>query len=56
MSDLLTPYLSPILIEKAVREALLEDIGDAGDITTNATIPVTATASATISKIGRAHV
>lgn len=35
----LKPHLSPILIRKAIDEALLEDLGRAGDITTNATIP-----------------
>lgn len=49
MSDNLTPYLSPILIEEAVRAALLEDLGDAGDITTNSTIPADAIAHATMS-------
>lgn len=49
MSNNLAPYLSPILIEEAVRAALLEDLGDAGDITTNSTIPVDATAIATMS-------
>jgi nicotinate-nucleotide pyrophosphorylase (carboxylating) len=44
MSKLL-PHLSPILIRKAIDEALLEDLGRAGDITTNATIPADATAS-----------
>ena len=38
MSDL-KPHLSPILIRKAVEDSLLEDLGRAGDITTNATIP-----------------
>ncbi len=33
------PYLSPLVIEKAVRAALEEDIGRAGDITSAATIP-----------------
>lgn len=32
-------YLSPLIIEKAVRSALEEDIGRAGDITSIATIP-----------------
>ncbi len=40
----LNPYLSPILIRKAVDEALLEDLGRAGDITSNATIPADAKA------------
>lgn len=40
----LKPHLSPILIRKAIDEALLEDLGRAGDITTNATIPVEAIA------------
>ena len=36
MSDF---YLSPLLFEKAVRAALEEDLGRAGDITTLACIP-----------------
>jgi len=39
------PHLSSILVRKAVEEALLEDLGRAGDITTNATIPANATAT-----------
>ncbi len=35
----LKPHLSPVLIRRAVDKALLEDLGRAGDITTNATIP-----------------
>jgi nicotinate-nucleotide pyrophosphorylase (carboxylating) len=40
-SDLLAPgaFLSPLLIEDAVRRALEEDLGRAGDITSAATIP-----------------
>lgn len=41
--------LSPLLIEPAIRAALLEDIGRAGDLTTEATIPATAMAHGTIS-------
>jgi nicotinate-nucleotide pyrophosphorylase (carboxylating) len=39
--DLLAPgaFLSPLIVGKAVREALAEDLGRAGDITTAATIP-----------------
>lgn len=44
MSEL-KPHLSPILIRKAIDEALLEDLGRAGDITTNATIPADANAT-----------
>jgi nicotinate-nucleotide pyrophosphorylase (carboxylating) len=40
--------LSPLLIEDAVRAALAEDLGRAGDVTTQATIPATANASAVI--------
>ena len=43
MSEL-KPHLPPILIRKAIDEALLEDLGRAGDITTNATIPSDANA------------
>jgi nicotinate-nucleotide pyrophosphorylase (carboxylating) len=39
-------HLSPHLIAKAVGEALAEDLGSAGDITTDATVPETARASA----------
>ena len=42
----LPAHLSPILIEEAVRAALLEDLGRAGDVTSNATIPVDAKAKA----------
>ena len=45
----LKPHLSPVLVSRAVEEALLEDLGRAGDITTNATIPDTAKASVVIS-------
>ena len=41
----LNPHLSPVLIRKAVEEALLEDLGRAGDMTSNATIPQEATAT-----------
>ena len=34
-----SPYLNPLLYDKLVRAALEEDIGRAGDITTQATIP-----------------
>ena len=40
--------LSPVLIEDAVRRALAEDLGLAGDITTDATIPDNAMARAVI--------
>ncbi|WDI30341.1 carboxylating nicotinate-nucleotide diphosphorylase [Hyphococcus flavus] len=40
--------LSPLIIEDAVARALKEDFGDAGDITTNATIPAAAKATAVI--------
>jgi nicotinate-nucleotide pyrophosphorylase (carboxylating) len=43
------PQLPAILIEEAVRAALLEDLGRAGDITSNATIPPDAKAVATLS-------
>jgi nicotinate-nucleotide pyrophosphorylase (carboxylating) len=42
------PALSPLLIADAVRAALQEDLGRAGDITTQATIPASAQASAVI--------
>lgn len=40
--------LSPLVVEDAVARALKEDFGDAGDITTNATIPAGAHAKAVI--------
>ena len=40
--------MSPLLVEDAVARALREDFGDAGDITTNATIPANATTTAKI--------
>jgi nicotinate-nucleotide pyrophosphorylase (carboxylating) len=39
-------FLSPLAIDEAVRRALDEDLGRAGDITSNATIPETAQAHA----------
>ena len=47
MTNLL-PELSPLFIETAVRAALEEDLGRAGDITTQATIPAKASATAVI--------
>jgi nicotinate-nucleotide pyrophosphorylase (carboxylating) len=41
-------FLNPLLIDDAVRRALEEDLGRAGDITTLATIPASATARAVI--------
>lgn len=45
------PFIQPlpaILVEPVVRAALLEDLGRAGDITTDAIIPITATMAAVI--------
>lgn len=42
------PQLPRLLIDKTVRRALVEDLGRAGDITTMATIPKAATASAVL--------
>jgi nicotinate-nucleotide pyrophosphorylase (carboxylating) len=42
------PHLLPILVGEAVRAALLEDLGRAGDITSNATIPADARAKAVL--------
>ena len=39
-------FFNPILLENAVRAALDEDLGHAGDITTMATIPADMQASA----------
>ena len=50
------PELSPHLVEAAVRAALAEDLGRAGDITSQATIPASAQAVAVIAarkKAGR---
>jgi nicotinate-nucleotide pyrophosphorylase (carboxylating) len=41
------PKLDPALVDAAVRAALAEDLGQAGDITSAATIPADATATAT---------
>ncbi len=49
----MTAFLNPFLIEEAVRAALSEDLGRAGDITTLATIPAAATATAAI--VSREH-
>ncbi|EFL90647.1 carboxylating nicotinate-nucleotide diphosphorylase [Ahrensia sp. R2A130] len=40
------PSLPPVMVRDAVRAALLEDLGLAGDLTSNATIPASATARA----------
>jgi nicotinate-nucleotide pyrophosphorylase (carboxylating) len=47
-NDLLAPnaFLNPLVVEEAVRRALAEDLGRAGDITSMATIPETKTATA----------
>lgn len=42
------PRMSPLIIEDAVKRALQEDFGDAGDITTKAAIPPDATSKAVI--------
>jgi nicotinate-nucleotide pyrophosphorylase (carboxylating) len=42
------PVLDPIQVSRAVEAALAEDLGRAGDITTNATIPASARATAVI--------
>ncbi len=44
----LPPYLSPLIREDAIKRALVEDLGVAGDITSNATIPAEAIASCSI--------
>jgi len=46
MTPSLRPQLSPLMIEDLVRNALLEDLGRAGDITTYATIGPEKTATA----------
>lgn len=45
----LRPALPGLLVEDAIRAALLEDLGRAGDITSNATIPADAVARAILS-------
>jgi nicotinate-nucleotide pyrophosphorylase (carboxylating) len=49
-SSLLCPdaFLSPLEIDQAVRRALAEDLGRAGDVTSIATIPADTSASATV--------
>src|SRR5215210_8159090 len=42
------PALPPLLIEPVVRAALLEDLGRAGDITTDAVVPAEARLSGVI--------
>ncbi|WP_310621043.1 carboxylating nicotinate-nucleotide diphosphorylase [Flexibacterium corallicola] len=42
------PTLSPLMVDEAVKAALLEDLGRAGDITSQATIPADAQANAVI--------
>ena len=49
MTDALAPSLPPLMIEAMVRAALLEDLGRAGDITTQAVIAPAMTAEATLS-------
>ncbi|MEK1852848.1 MAG: carboxylating nicotinate-nucleotide diphosphorylase [Phyllobacterium sp.] len=44
-----SPSLPQLLIEDAVRAALLEDLGRAGDITTSSTLPEEVTAAAVLS-------
>lgn len=48
MEKPLPPSLSPLMVADAVRAALAEDLGRAGDITSNATIPPDATANAVL--------
>jgi nicotinate-nucleotide pyrophosphorylase (carboxylating) len=50
------PQLNPQLVEEAVRAALAEDFGRAGDITSQATIPVAARATAVIAARKKAGV
>jgi len=48
----MTAFLNPLLIDEAVRRALEEDLGRAGDVTTLATIPAAATAELVIASRG----
>ena len=45
---LLLPTLPQVLVRSAIDRALAEDLGQAGDLTSNATIPSTATATAVL--------
>ena len=49
MRDTIIGVLPPALVEEAVHLALAEDLGLAGDLTSQATIPVDAVATATLS-------
>ncbi len=49
LQEAYAPSLPQLLVEEAVRSALLEDLGRAGDITSNATLPEEATAQAVLS-------
>ncbi|WP_439602501.1 carboxylating nicotinate-nucleotide diphosphorylase [Devosia sp.] len=49
MRDTIIGVLPPALVEEAVRRALAEDLGLAGDLTSQATIPADAVATATLS-------
>ncbi len=49
MRDTIIGVLPPALVDEAVRRALAEDLGLAGDLTSQATIPVDAVATATLS-------
>ena len=42
------PHLPSLLVSRAVEDALVEDLGRAGDLTSDATIPAEATASAVL--------
>lgn len=48
MNDTLLPHLPDLLVQEAVKSALLEDWGRAGDITSQAILPKSALASAAI--------
>ena len=48
MTEALPPSLSPIVVEDAVRAALREDLGLAGDVTSDSTVPADARAVAVL--------
>ena len=48
--------LPAIMIEPIVRAALLEDLGRAGDLTTDSIVPADAVTRCALIEIGRAHV
>lgn len=52
----ISPHLPRLMVEDTVRAALLEDLGRAGDITTNATISSSASATAVLASRNHGYV